>query len=84
MLGDEPQKIPKTFTFRPLEFFKNLMKKREEENKQKEKHTMTVQAEVHRDTPRRLTADRKQKQPTQMLVRQGRFSINVENIDINV
>ena len=60
------------------------MKKREEENKQKEKHTMTVQAEVHRDTPRRLTADRKQKQPTQMLVRQGRFSINVQNIDINV
>ena len=60
------------------------MKKREEENKQKEKHTMTVQAEVHRDTPRRLTADRKQKQPTQMLVRQGRFSINVENIDVNV
>ena len=45
---------------------------------------MIVQAEVHRDTPRRLTADRKQKQPTQMLVRQGRFSINVENIDINV
>ena len=60
------------------------MKKREEENKQKEKHTMTVQAEVHRDTPRRLTADRKQKQPTQMPVRQGRFSINVENIDVNV
>ena len=45
---------------------------------------MTVQAEVHRDTPRRLTADRKQKQPTQGLVRQGRFSINVENIDVNV
>ena len=60
------------------------MKKKEEENKQKEKHTMTVQAEVHRDTPRRLTTDRKQKQPTQMLVRQGRFSINVENIDVNV
>ena len=60
------------------------MKKREEENKQKEKHTMTVQAEVHRDTPRRLNADRKQKQPTQMLVRQGRFSINVENIDVNI
>ena len=54
------------------------MKKREEENKQKEKHTMTVQAEVHRDTPKR------QKQPTQMLVRQGRFSINVENNDVNV
>ena len=60
------------------------MKKREEENKQKEKHTMTVQAEVHRDTPRRLTADRKQKQPIQMPVRQDRFSINVENIDVNV
>ena len=45
---------------------------------------MTVQAKVHRDTPRRLTADRKQKQPTQMLVRQGWFSMNVENIDINV
>ena len=60
------------------------MKKREEQNKQKEKHTMTVQAEIHRDTPRRLTTDRKQKQPTQMLVRQGRFSINVENIDVNV
>ena len=60
------------------------MKKREEENKQKEKHTMTVQAEVHRDTHRRLIADRKQKQPTQRLVRQSRFSINVENIDINV
>ena len=44
---------------------------------------MTVQAEVQRDTPKRLTADRKQKQPTQMLVRQGRFSMNVENIDIN-
>ena len=84
MPGDEPQKTPKMSTLRPLEFFKNLMKKREEENKQKEKHTMTVQAEVHRNTPRRLTTDRKQKQPTQMLVRQGRFSINVENIDINV
>ena len=83
MPGDEPQKTPKASTFRPSEFFKNLMEKREEENKQ-EKHTMTVQAEVHKDTPRRLTADRKQKQPTQMLVRQGRFSINVENIDVNV
>ena len=84
MPGDEPQKTPKTSTLRPSEFFKNLTKKREEENKEKEKHTMTVQAEVHRDTPRRLTTDRKQKQPTQMLVRQGRFFINVENIDVNV
>ena len=60
------------------------MKKQEEENEQKEKHTMTVQAEVHRDTPRRLTTDRKQKQSTQVLVRQGRFSINLGNINVSV
>ena len=35
--GDEPQKTPKKSTFRPSKFFKNLMKKREEGNKQKEK-----------------------------------------------
>ena len=48
--GDE-QKTPKMSTFQQSDFFRNLMKKREEENKQKEEHTMTVQEEVHRDTP---------------------------------
>ena len=35
MPGDEPQKTPRRSTFRLSEIFKNLMKKREEENKQK-------------------------------------------------
>ena len=60
------------------------MKKREEENKQKEKNMIKIQAEVHRETHRRLSTDRKQWEPAQMLVTQGRFSMNVENIDINV
>ena len=40
-----------------------------------------VQAE---EDPRRLSTDRKQWEMAQMLVTQGRFSMNVENIDINV
>ena len=82
--GDEPQKTPKRSTFRPSEFFKNLMKKREQVNKQKEKNMIKVQEEVHRETPRRPSTDSKQWELTQMLVTQGRFSMNVENIDINV
>ena len=82
--GDEPQKTLKRLTFRPSKFFKNLLKKREEEDKQKEKNTIKVQEEVHRETPRRLNTDRKQWELAQMFVTQGRFSMNVENIDVNV
>ena len=60
------------------------MKKKEEENKQKEKNTIQVQAEVHRDTPSRLPTERKQWELAQMILPQGRFSMNVENVDFNV
>ena len=61
--GDEPQKTLKRLTFRPSKFFKNVLKKREEEDKQKEKNTIKVQAEVHRETPRRLNICRATMRP---------------------
>ena len=82
--GDKPRKTLKRSIFRPLEFLKNLMKKREEENKQIEENMIKVQTEVHRETPRRPTTDRKQQELAQMLVTQDRFSMNVENIDVDV
>ena len=60
------------------------MKKRAEENKQKEKNIITVEAEVHWETPRRSSTERKQWELAQMLINQGRFSMHVENTDVNV
>ena len=60
------------------------MKKRAEETKQKEKNIITIEAEVHWETLRRLSTERKQQELAQMLINQGRFSMHVENIDINV
>ena len=60
------------------------MKEREEENKQKEKNTIQVQAEVHRETPWRPPTERKQWELTQMILPQGRLAMNVENVDVNV
>ena len=45
---------------------------------------LTVEAEVHQETLRKLSPRRMQLEPAQMLITQGRFSMNVENIDINV
>ena len=60
------------------------MKKREEENKQKEKNTIQVQAEVHRETTRESPTERKQWELAQMILPQGKFSMNFENVDLNV
>ena len=81
--GDKPQKTPKRPTFKPS-VFQKFSEEKGRKNKQKEKNMITVEAEVCWETPRRLSTEGKQWEPAQMLINQGRFSMNVENIDINV
>ena len=63
MPGEKPQLLKRS-TFRPEKFFKDLMKKKEEEQARKERSSVTVIADVHRDapkeTPRHPAAERKQ------------------------
>ena len=82
--GEKPDPTPKRSTFRPSVFFKNLMQKCEAKNTLKEKSTVTITAEVHQETPRCPPADRKQKTPMQILQATGRFSMQVEDIPVNV
>ena len=62
------------------------MKKCEEEKALKDKSTVTVSADVHREMPRCPPADRKQKTPGQMIGLQeaGKFSMQVDDIPDNV
>ena len=64
--GEKPQPL-KQSTFRPEKFFKDLMKKKEVEQESKERSSVTVIADVHRDTPketpRHPAAERKQRTP---------------------
>ena len=60
------------------------MKKHEEEKALKDRSTLTMTTEVHRETLRCPPADRKQKTPGQMLQSAGRFSMQVADIPVNV
>ena len=60
------------------------MKKCEEEKALKDKSTVTITADVHREMPRCPPGDRKQKTPGQMLQAAGRFSMQVDDIPVNV
>ena len=82
--GEKPNPTPKRSTFRPSVFFKNLMKKHEEEKALKDKSTVTITADVHREMPRFPPGDRKQKTPGQMIQAAGRFSMQVNDIPVNV
>ena len=59
--GEKPNPTPKRSTFRLSVFFKNLMKKHQEEKALKDKSTETVAADVHRESPRYPPADRNRK-----------------------
>ena len=66
-LQNVPSETPaplKKSTFRPEKFFKDSMKKKEEEKAMKERSSITVTADVHHDvpkeTPRWPAAERKQ------------------------
>ena len=84
--GEKPIPTPKRSTFRLSMFFKNLMKKCEEEKVFKDKSTVTITAEVHREMemPRYPPGDRKKKTPGQMIQAAGRFSMQVADISVNV
>ena len=64
---DEKPAPLKRSTFRPKEFFKDLMKKKEEEKAMKERRSVTVAADIHLDAPkesqRQPAAERKQPTP---------------------
>ena len=78
---------PKRSTFRWEKFFKDLMKKKEEEKAMKERSSVTVTADVHHDvpkeTPRWPAAERKQQTPEQLLT-SGRFSMSVDTVNVDV
>ena len=51
--GEKPAP-PKRSTFRPKKFFKDLMKKKEEEKAMKERSSVAVTADFHHDAPKKL------------------------------
>ena len=50
----------------------------------KDKSTVTVTVDVHREMPRCPPGDRKQKTPGQMIQAASRFSTQVDDIAVNV
>ena len=60
------------------------MRKREEEKALKDNSTVTITADMHKEMPRCPPRDRKQKTPGQMIQAAGRFSMQVDDIPVNV
>ena len=78
----EPVEPPKKQTFRPSDFFKNMLQQKEAEKEKKEakaaqRPSVKVAAEIHPQPPRKPSECRKQEKPGQLLAVGGRFSMTV-------